>query len=348
MGSPITGREIIIGLKKATDWGTAVACDAEDGLLITSESLRQTIERHKDNSAALAFVQRTDAGKSAVSGNLEAFLRYEGLDMAIALAMGTAGAPTILGTTAYSNSYVLATVIEGLFATVAMKKTSDKIFEYPSVKIHGFTIGGEMNAPLTISLVCIPDQLELASSTNTIATLANVTYPDKGNRIIMDKNATFKINDESGAALADTDKVYPASFELAFSRPVEGDFVAGSQYISEPAATDLPECTLTLNFPRYNDNAHTLFEDWEAFTRKKMEICLKGALIETTYFYEFKISMPNLKVVDPEAAIGGPGKIPGSMTFDLLGTDTAPEGMTGITKPFQLDVQNTRSTDPLA
>ena len=66
-----------------------------------------------------------------------------------------------------------------------------------------------------------------------------------------------------------------------------------------------------------------------------------------TYYYEFKISMPNLKVNDAKATMNGSSKIPASVSFRLLGTDSAPTGMTGITKPFQLDIQNTRTTDPL-
>ena len=123
MGTPITGREILIGLKKAATWGTAVACGANDGTLIISESLSQKIEELLDDSAALAFIQRTDQGKIDVAGNIEAYLRYEGLDVALALIMGTAGTPSKESTTyAYSNSYVMADDLAGLFATIAIKK----------------------------------------------------------------------------------------------------------------------------------------------------------------------------------------------------------------------------------
>jgi len=349
MGTPITGREILVGLKKAATWGTAIACGANDGILITAESLSQTIEELLDDSAGLAFIQRTDQGKIDVAGNIEAYLRYEGLDVTLALIMGTAGAPSVQGeTAAYTNSYVMADALTGLFATIAIKKKSDKVWEFPSVKLNGFTIAFAMNGPSKLTLNAIPDQLKLDSVTNTTATLADLTYPDKGNRIIMNANSTFKINDEDGAALADGDKVYPTGGELSFTRPVAGDHKAGSDYIDEPAADGHPEAMLTLNFPRYNDANHAFFENWIADTRKKGELYFKGALIEDTYYYEFRVSMPNMKVVNPEAAISGPAKIPSTLKFRLLGTDSAPTGMDGITKPFQIDVQNKRTTDPLA
>ena len=409
MGTPITGRETLIGLKKASGWRTAVACGANDGILILSETLKQTREHLDDDSAALPFIQRTDAGKITASGDITGYLRYDGLDAPIALAMGQAGTPTqqdipsdwvatteyslndlcspttpntyrykatVAGTSAaseptwpttvgetvvdggvtwtcekppcYANSYKLTTDLAGLFATIAILKKSDIVHEFPSSKINGFSISGEMGAPLQITVNNLANLLDLASTTNTAATMANITYPDKGNRIILNKACTFMINDESGAALAAGDKVYPASFEFSFNRPMEGGLVFGNDDIDEPAGTGFPEITLTLGFPQYNDANHQFFTDWDAYTRKKAELYFKGALIEGTSYYELKMTFPNLKVADPDAAVSGPGKIPASIPFKVLGTDTAPTGMTGITQPFQIDVQNSRSTDPLA
>jgi len=416
MANPLTGREILIGLKKAADWRTAVACGANDGILILSESFKQTIEHLDDDSAGLAFVQRTDKGKIAASGGLEAYMRYEGLDVLLALIMGTAGVPTQpnpLYTAVYQNSYVMADNLSGLFATLAMLKKSDKVFEYPTVKFHQFGLSGEMNAPIKITAEGIANLLELASATNTAGTMANITYPDKGNRIIFNKDTHFWLNDESGAALAVGDAIYPSGFDLSFNRPMEADLVAGNEDVDEPVGEGFPEITLTLNFPRYNDANDAFFTDWEALTRKKMEILFRGQVftppaapadwavatgyvvddcvkpttlnsfwykcivagtshattepvwpttvgetivdegvtwecMEDEYYYEFKLQFPNLKVIDPDAAISGPGKIPMSLSFKVLGTDTAPTGMTGITKPFQIDVQNKRTTDPLA
>jgi len=350
MANPLTGREILVGLKLAAEWRTAVACGANDGILILSESFKQTIEHIDDDSAGLAFIQRTDQGKIEASGGMEAYMRYEGLDVLLALIMGTAGVPTIAEaeSDAYTNSYVMADNLSGLFATLAMLKKSDKVFEYPSVKFHQFGLSGEMNAPVKLSVQGIANLLELASVTNTAATSENITYPDKGTRIIMNKDAHFWINDESGAALDSGDAVYPSGFELSFNRPQDADLVAGNEDVDEPVGEGFPEMTLTLNFPRYNDANDAFFTDWEALTRKKLEIYFKGALIDSTFYYEFKLSFPNLKVIDPDAAISGPGKIPVSLSFKVLGTDVAPTGMTGITKPFQIDVQNKRTTDPLA
>lgn len=347
MGTPHTGREIVAALKLASTWKTAVACGANDGILILSESFKQTIERNKDDSAGLAFIQRSDKGKISAGGGIEAYMRYEGWDLALALIMGGAGTPSLLDSTAYSNSYTLANTLAGIFGTFAILKKSDIVWEAPSWKPNSFKLSGEFNAPLKLSMDGTPNLIDLASSTNTAASMASVSYPDKGNRIIWNSDAYFRINDQSGDALDSDDGIYPASFDLSFSRPQDIDYTTGYD-CDEPVDSDFPEPVLTLNFPRYNDANHAFFADWDAFTSKKMEIYFKGALIESTYYYEFKLTFPHLKVVDPEAAMSGPGKIPMSMSFDVFGCDSAPTGMTGITLPFQIDVQNTRSTSPLA
>ena len=415
MGTPITGREAIIGLRRAMTWRTAVTCGVNDGILILSETLRQTVEHLDDDSAGLPFIQRTNRGKIETTGGMEAYMRYEGLDVLIALIMGQAGVPTQpnpLYPAVRQNSYVLATDPTGLFATVAMLKKSDVVFEYPSVKFNNFGLSGEMNAPVRLTTEGIANLLRLNSTVNTVSTMASVSYPDKGSRIIMDRDAYFRVNDETAPALGAGNTVFPSGFELSFTRPGEGDLTPRGEDIDEPIGEGFPEITLTLSFPRYNTANHAFFADWQASTPKKMEVYFRGAqfpvpttpavwtasivyavnavvrphplngfwyrchvagtsgtaqptwpttvgatvmdgtvtwmCMEDEYWREFRILFPNLQVVDPEAAIAGPGKIPMSLSFRVLGTDIAPAGMAGITQPFRIDVQNRRTTNPLA
>lgn len=346
MGTPITFRETIVGLKRAYSWGTAKACAATDGLLITSESIKTSREHLEDDSAGLAFKQNTDKGKPNSIGTLAGYARYEGLDVALALIMGTAGIPQSAGNGAYTNTFTLDTTIEGKFGTLAIKKKSDIIEEYPSIKFTGLKLSGSMHAPVTYSIDCIANKRVLDSVINTTTTMASVTYPTSSNRIIMDANSYFRINDNTGIALNSSHNIYPSNFEFSFSRPVEGDFTPESEYISEPTSNGFPETTLTLKFPRYNDANHAFFADWDAYTEKKIEINFRGALIGGTNYYYFRIQIPKCKIIDPENAMSNSGKIPFSLTFKCLGCTTAPNGMTGATNPWQLLVQNTRSTDP--
>jgi len=415
MGTSLTGREIVVGLKKAATWRTAVACGASDGLLVLSETFKQTYAELLDDSLGSIWPKYVDHGGIDVPGGLEGYLRYEGIDLLLALAMGTAGVPSTPagGTSARTNSYVLADNLVGIFATLAVLKKSNIVFEYPSTKIQGFKLSGEMNSPVKFSSNGIANKQVLDSAVNTSVTIANVTYPDAENRVLLNSNSTFKITDKSGGVFANTDKVYPSSFEFNFNRPMSGDLIVSNDDIDEPGGTAFPETTLTLHFPRYDDTNHAFFADWSAETSKKMEIHFRGKIIDTNpvadtwavataytvgdvvqavspadfcykciiagtshaateptwpttlgetivdegvtwqvveddYYYGFDIIMPHLRVIDPDAAISGAGKIPMSLSFQLLGTDSAPTGMAGITNPFQLNIQNTRTTDPLA
>jgi len=345
----ITGRETIIALKKGAAWHTPVACGAGDGLLITTDGIKATIGMELDDSAGQPWVEQADSGPMQVAGSLEGYLRYEGFDVALALICGIAGVPSQMeSTAAYTNSYKLAANIDGLFATIAMLKLSDKVWEYPSAKLHGFKITGEMNKPVKLTLDVIADLLNRASTTNTAATMAGVTEPDSEHRVIMNKNTIFRINDRDGAALSEGDKIYPSKFDFTFNRPMSAEPVAGVDGVDEPADDGFPVAALNLSFPRYTNANDSFLADWSASTSKKMDILFTGKLIETGYNYEFMVSFPHLKVENPEAAISGAGKIPLSLKLSVLGSKTAPLGMTGLTQPFQLDVQNKRPTNPLA
>ncbi|MBU0665349.1 MAG: hypothetical protein KJ990_12510 [Proteobacteria bacterium] len=349
MAGEMTGREFIIGVRKATAWHTPLACAAGHGILILSDGVKVSIASEPDDSAGQPWIQEADAGLQTVAGNLEAYMRYEGFDTILALLMGTAGAPTRVDlTAAYANSYLLASKIDGLFATLAMKKLTSAVWEFPSVKINSIKISGEMNKPLKISIGLIGDKLDRASSVNTTTTIATITVPDAKNRIFMDKNTVFRMNDQSAIALADGDKIYPSSFELTFSRPMDSEPVAGQDGVDEPADNGFPVSTLMLKFPRYNEANNAFFSDWEAYTSKKIDITFTGATIEDTNKYLFRIVAPHLKIEDPEAPMSGPGKIPMSMKCTLMGASAAPAGMTALTAPLKIDVVNTRTTDPLA
>lgn len=345
-----TGREIIAALKKAATWGTEVACGAGDGLLLLSESLGRDQEVLKDESMGLDFVEAMDVGGITVEGQLEAYLRYDGLDVPVALAMGTAGAPTQQGVTAaYANTYRLAASLQGLFATLAMQKlpgTSGSVHVVPSLKMAGFTIKGEAGKAVTIAFDTLGDNLIRNSSTNTPTTMANVTYPEKKHRVLM-KQGVFRVNDQSGAALGAGDEIYPSTFELTFKRQMSGVLVAGQgdDVIDEPDEDGFPEITLKIEFPRYLDDAQ--FNAWTGGTAKKMDITFTGALIEDTYYRTFQLSFPHLRVAKVEEPTNGPGKIPQSVTYEVLAADAAPTGMS-YTDPFWIDVINTRTTDPLA
>jgi hypothetical protein len=341
-----SGLEIKAAVKKAAVWDTPVACGASNGVLLKGDTLKRTVESLVDNGLGQAFGKNMDQGEIKAEGALSAFLRYDGLDLLIALAMGaTGGAPAQQGaTTAYAQAFTLADLLDGLFSTIAINKKVN-VFEYTSAKITGFTLKGEMGKPLEIDFDVIADDEDPASVTNDLTSFANVTYFETAHRVLMSQGE-FRINDRSGAALGAGDVIKPSSFELAFRRKLAGKYVAGgSNRIDEPLNEGLPEVTLKLTFPRYT--ATTYLTALGADTRKKMDIVFTGAEIEAPYNREFKIQFPHLALTNAEAATAK-GQIEHPLEFKCLATDTAPTGMAGILKPFQADVINRQSANVLA
>lgn len=338
-----TGSEILAAVKKASAWGTAVACGANDAILILSEGIRKRQTSELDRSAGQSFYLIADKGNITVEGDMPAYLRYDGLTALLALAMGTAGSPTQQGaTTAYKHVLQLATALDGKFATLAIDKKVS-IHEYPSVKVAGFTIRGEAGKPCDILLHLVADDLVVPAAVNTAST--SWTYRDRSNRILFDQ-AVFRINDQGGGGLGSGDKVKPASFELVFRRRPKGEYLAeGNKKIDEPVNDDLPEISLSLRFPNYT--ANTWLSALSGDTRKKCDIVFTGAQIQSPYNYALSLILPHLVLRETDSSVEGPGKIPNPVVFDVLEASSAPTGM-GYIKPFTVELINKQTTDPLA
>jgi hypothetical protein len=341
-----TGIETQAAVKKASTWGTPVACAAADGVLVLPPTLKRERPLNMDDSLGSYFSKEADPGGVKVEGDLPAYLRYDGLDLLLALTLGaSAGAPVQQGTSgAYAQSFSLSANMEGLFATLALNNNVN-IDEYASAKITGLKLKGRVGEPLQISFKVLAADRVTDSSTNTLGTFSSVTLPQSPDRVLMSQGL-FKMNDSDGAALDLEDEISPSAFELNFDRPMAGAYVAGAagDLINEPISEGQPEVTLKLEFPRYSSSVH--FEDWASGIRKKLEIAFTGSLIGETYYRSFKLSFPNLAYKEVDLPIErGPLKHP--LEFVSLATSLAPAGMSGVLTPFQVDVVNSQSADVL-
>lgn len=195
---------------------------------------------------------------------------------------------------------------------------------------------------------------EIASVVNTLATFANVTIPAGGTtNPTLFSHLAFRMNDQGGAALGVGDLIYPSKFTLSAKRKIAGKHTG--QYrttganpqdlIDQPSNEDLPEITLSLEFPTHT--ATTYLAALGTDTRKKLDITATGGLIEGAYYYQHKLEFPHLQLrtVNPT---DDRGRIMEPLEFLVLGASAAPTGMVGLTDPFWWTVINKRTTDPLA
>uniref|UniRef100_A0A6M3K552 Tail protein n=1 Tax=viral metagenome TaxID=1070528 RepID=A0A6M3K552_9ZZZZ len=343
MGS---GREIIAAICKTTPWGTATACGALDGILILREAIKGGPAYEPDDSLQ-TWPKQGDLGAKTYQGDITANMRYRGLGLFLAMAMGTAGTPAQQGgTTAWLHTLQLATKTDGIFATLAIDK-GHSVWEYASCKIAGFTLRGEAGKPVELiaHVICSDLARNTSAGTNNNTTMASVTIPDTQRRALF-RQGVFRINSQSGAAIDDDDIIYPNKFEFVFKRKLSMDHVAGSDVIQEPLDDGNPEINLKIGFPKYT--ADTYLDALVDETYQKMDIKFTGALISGAYYYGLNFYFPNLKCINAEAAVDGAGKIIHPLEFDCLGCDAAPTGMTSLTVPFKAELQNLLTTDILA
>src|SRR3990167_9466024 len=141
----LAGVEIKSAIKKTSVWGTAVVCGANNGILLLPTSIKRDADVNMDDSMGVLFSKDGIPGPVKVEGNKSAYLRYDSLDLLLAMYMGTAGAPAAQGSGAYAFTYKVKTLLDGLFYAYA-KNMKNYIEEYPSVKVVGINIKGEAGA----------------------------------------------------------------------------------------------------------------------------------------------------------------------------------------------------------
>lgn len=352
----VAGVDLIYAAKKGVTWGTAVACGALNGFLSRPSGIKEASDVEVDDSLGLYFSGDGARGAITCNGDIPAYLRYAGMELLLAMAMGTAGVPVLHAAGTLSKDYVYkpAKNLDGLFVTF-VKHMKNYIAEVPSLKITGFTIKGEVGKPLELVLETAGCFINDNTSTgiNTLTTANNITVAETGNRVLFSQ-CVFRMNDQSAIALAVGDKIYPSSFELSFKRKVTGVYgalttgptvVTQRDVIDEPTNDGMPEISLKLGFPRHTNT--TMLNSFGADTRKKLDIIATGAIIEGAIPYLFTLQFPhlqikNIDIVDEQGIIKEP------VEFVCHSAAAAPAGMTGITDPFWISGTNKFATNPLA
>lgn len=342
-----TGKEIKAAFRKSSTWGLPALATSADALLITSEKITRTREHLPDDSAGQAFAAGADRGLITCGGDLSAYLRYQGLEVLLALALGQAGAPEELGASVYRHHLGLAGSNAGLFGTLSVFK-GFSVHEYPAAKVDGFSISGEAGQPLSVTFHLICDDLNLNSDAgvNRNATFAAIANPAPDQRVLF-RQGSFWLNDAEDEALGPAHAIAPNRFDLTFKRKLEGDYLAGGQdRIAEPIATGFPEISLSLEFPQYTSDTYLIDLGHDA--RKKLRVAFTGPEIQPGQAYALELLFPHLVITNAEAAVDKSGKIAHPVTLECLAASSEREGMSGVLTPFALNLTNSRGSDPLA
>lgn len=353
MGASITGAQTKAGVKIATTWGTAVACGAGNSFAgEISPSFNVSELNAREIGSGAYMLSNTTRGSVIPTVSLTADLGYRNnCDILLAQFMGTAGAPTevTVGQSDYKHTITFNTTLNAKYVTLAFESTSATVMEFPTCAVQSIGIATTgVPGYLDFTAELLANAVELSSSTNTNATLANCTFTEGVPELVaVDLVDKFRTNNQSGSAVGSGDQYNITGFNLALSRPQEIiPEIKGAAGNSAPLATELFEGTLSVDVKELADHAY--YTIWSAETTRKALIEIEGTQIGTGVNKRFSIFLPRMVLVtEPQYALTDQGTNTLSMEFRLLKAATAPTGMTGSTYPY-FEIVNGLATSLLA
>ncbi len=347
------GAELRYGFKIGSVWNTPVVLGAGNGFLGLDLGLKADATNIKDDSRGQLFAADATAGEVKCEGSVPAYLRYNDrvvLSM-IAMVMGTAAAPSVHagGTLSYDHILKVALKNDGLFGTLCGMPGSLGVESIPSWKPNKVVFKWATGKPCEVN-ISGPGVDVVLDGTNTTTTFNNVTILERANRLYTAQSQLW-LNAQSGGALSASDKVDYASLELTFERKqkgIYGTYVSADtnprDLIDEPTGDGMFEASLKIDQGR--TKTLTPRADLKNNISKKAAIVCTGPIIEGGIPYTITFEMPHLKPTSYENPYGS-GIIANSRTFDVLGAETAPTGMTGNTDPLWIKIVNKLSTSLL-
>ena len=325
---------------------TPVLVAAGDGLEPVGESITQDAQLI-DSEALTGSRMRGagDRGNELHNGDMELEMKYEGLDVLLAMVLGTAIAPVQQGADdAYLHEFrVQDTDLEGLFGTLVIDKQIE-VWEYPSVKVNSLTISATSGALTTVTANMVASNLgrNTSGGTNNETTVLSITLPANRDFLLWEQLAV-RINAQSAAGLAGADLVYPNEFTVTFNNNMVTDDVSTrfGREVEEPCPDNFLEVTGSINFARYNTENNKLVDALFSKTVQKLDAVWTGPLADGATNFSFKVLMPSLQIASGDVNIGGPGRVPANFEFTSSKADTAP---TGSLKPRSRWSSSTRGT----
>lgn len=354
------GYQAIVGLKKASAWGTAVACGAGDGLEALTVGLRGIRQIIPDRSIrGFVYTYEGDKGNVVVEGTAVFPLRYEGVGRLVAGLLGTAGVPTTVDTTAKKHVLAVAATTDGIFWTLAYEILKDAlIYEFNTVKIRRVTIRATIPGRVELEVDFIGHDFSDASATNTTTTIDTVTVPSN-REIAQARQLVVRMNAQSGGALGASDAKYLSAFELNIERPLEPDFTTEfGDRSSEPMPPEGDGAFLnvngTLSFSQLDSGStggnSGLPAIQAARTLQKMDVTFTGDNLAgaATQKFQHVLYLPMVVLGEGRPTLAQ-GRLAWQMPFTAHGVTAAPTGFTaGYIQPVTWEQYNQDANNPLA
>jgi hypothetical protein len=339
-----TGRSFKMAFAKfgTNSWG--VAASVTNGIYFESDGgLQYKAAQITDNAFNQVFTGPGDPGMvEAPTLSLKGRDRYDDKQFILqALAMGSPAPATISTsatgqTTSFQHVFDLADNIDGLGLTFAIDKVL-YVEELTSVKVSGFDISQASNGAMDVTYKVVANRPTQISSVNINSTVGGATFPALLNRVLQ-QQGVFRINLNSGGALASSDQMDAESIKMTFDRPQDSPHVYGSDGIAEPADNDFPVVMLEVKAPRFNSvTGNRFYQAIRSGTAFKADWTFTGAFINSTDQYKELYQFPYLQLDTDgySAPTDGAHQVKPTLKFAARLAPTSPTGMSFI-RPFRL------------
>lgn len=348
--------DLYVGMKLGATWGTAVDCDvAARRLPIFSESIVPGLTR-VPNPAFHGYALQRKSRQGRVgpfTGPLVMPFDIDNCMLPMALFWGTCSAPVQVAATAAYTMTMSLNSNPSNFATLAMEQSID-LEEFDSCIVDAFTLSSANDQTWTFSPNIIARYLGWDGSTPYPA----VTVALPGSSLTFKKsdplpqfewnsgaNNKFRMNAVGGAALDDTNLIYPQDFSITLTRTKRITSTGlNAPYIDLPRDNGFVTVSGSFTLPYYT--AIALREAQLANTLYKMSVLLKSDVIASANQYEFNLFLPCIEIDTADVNANSEETAMHPITFTSKIPDTLPTGMAEMT-PY-CTTQSTWSASPLA
>lgn len=346
----VTGREVKMAFAKTgtNSWG--VAASVTKGVYFSSTGgMRYAPMRVNDESFGQNFLGRGDQGDvEAPDLTFTARSRYDDHTYILdALVMGSPSAVTLSNSAtgqvpSWSHIINLAPNTNGLALTIATDK-SLFVDELTSAKVYGMTEAPGDGGVMDKSYKVLGSKPTNISSTNINSTVAGANYPALSNRVFR-KQGTFRINLNSGGALAAGDAQQIENFEFEFERPQDAPHVFGQDYVIAPEDNGFPIVSFKVTWPRMTaTSASSLYAFLRNDTLLKADMTFLGSYINSTDRYKRLYEFPSVELDDTNGFdVTGAEQVKPEAKFVAKLAATSPTGMAFV-NPFRLSLISTTS-----
>lgn len=347
--SAITGAAAKMGLVKATTWGTAVACGAGHQF-IAEVSPNFNVQELTARAIGSGKIMDYDStiGNFVPTFNLVGDFGFNNnwpLAFASFFQAAAIGTEITADQDDHKHTLTMASSLS-TYLTLAYENSTTTTMEAPTASVRSIGLRTtSVPGYLEASAELLANTATTNSSTNTNATLADVTLPDS--EIVAARFTDDFYIETSGGTINSSDQCNYTGWDLSLTRPMEIiPEVTNSAGNGIPRLEGLINGTFSVSLKELADN--TWYSVWAAETTKKGTIICTGTQIGSGSYKSLTVYMPKMKLVDaPDNPFTGPGINPLTLNFKLLVAGSSESGMTGSLFPY-MEIINSRTTGLLA